>query len=389
MESRQCNRIRAYWWQLAEKLARPVLENLANRRLKAVMPIEIPGNEDGRHYGKLTHLEALGRLLCGIAPWLEGDGGGGREQTARSNLQGLAREALDAATDPASPDYLEFKDHFQPVVDGSFLCLGLLRAKTQLWEALEPRVQGQVIKAMKATRSILPFFNNWLLFSGMIETFLREVGEQDWDRMRIDYGFQQLEQWYLGDGIYGDGPKFHWDYYNSYVIQPYLIEMIERLHGEYPGWAAMREPFRTRACRYAVVLERMITPEGYFPALGRSIAYRSGAFHHLAMMALRQELPETLQPAQVREALHAVQHNLMEAPGTWDESGWLRIGLYGHQPGLGEGYISTGSLYLCSFALLPLGLPPTAPFWAEPPVPWTSKQLAHGKDVPADNALPL
>jgi hypothetical protein len=364
------------------------LQNLADRRLKAVMPIEIAANKDGRPYGALTHLEALGRLLCGIAPWLEGAGGEDGETTAREQLRELAREALDAATDPASPDYLEFKDHFQPVVDGSFLCLGLLRAKTQLWEALEPRVQGQVIKAMKLTRSIRPYFNNWLLFSGMIETFLREVGEPDWDRMRIDYGFRQLEQWYLGDGMYGDGPEFHWDYYNSYVIQPYLVEMIERLHAEHPEWAAMREPILARARRYAAVLERMISPEGHFPALGRSIAYRGGAFHHLALMALRQDLPDTLQPAQVREALHAVQHNIMEAPGTWDEGGWLRIGLYGHQPGLGEPYISTGSLYLCSFALLPLGLPPTAPFWADPPAPWTAQQLAAGVDVQADKAIP-
>jgi hypothetical protein len=32
------------------------------------------------------------------------------------------------------------------------------------------------------------------------------------------------ETWYKGDGFYGDGPDFHWDYYNSFVIQPMLLE---------------------------------------------------------------------------------------------------------------------------------------------------------------------
>ena len=33
--------------------------------------------------------------------------------------------------------------------------------------------------------------------------------------------------------------------------------------------------------RYAAVQERLIAPDGTFPALGRSIAYRCGAFHLL------------------------------------------------------------------------------------------------------------
>ena len=40
----------------------------------------------------------------------------------------------------------------------------------------------------------------------------------------------------------------------------------------------------------------------------------------------------------------------LEAPDTFDKEGWLQIGFCGHQPGVGETYISTGSLYLCSVA---------------------------------------
>src|SRR5262245_41085584 len=60
---------RAVWCALAARLATPVLTALAERRLKAVMPVETAPDAQGR--AEVTHLEALGRLLCGLAPWLE------------------------------------------------------------------------------------------------------------------------------------------------------------------------------------------------------------------------------------------------------------------------------------------------------------------------------
>ncbi|MCX6944509.1 MAG: DUF2264 domain-containing protein, partial [Opitutales bacterium] len=77
----------------------------------------------------------------------------------------------------------------------------------------------------------------------------------------------------------------------------------------------------------------------------------------------------------------------LAAPGTFDAAGWLRIGLAGSQPALAEHYISTGSLYLCSTALLPLGLPATDPFWTDPDVPTTWERAWSGQNLPADHAL--
>jgi hypothetical protein len=84
----------------------------------------------------------------------------------------------------------------------------------------------------------------------------------------------------------------------------------------------------------------------------------------------------------------AVIRRMIEAPGTFDDHGWLRIGFCGHQPSLAEGYISTGSLYLCSAALLPLGLPPADAFWSAPATRWTSQLLWSGISLPPDHAIP-
>src|SRR4051812_24998938 len=100
----------------------------------------------------------------------------------------------------------------------------------------------------------------------------------------------------------------------------------------------------------------MIAPPGFFSGGGRSVSFRCGAFQGLALAALRRQLPDHVTPGQTRTALSRVIQRTLGSPGTFDGNGWLRIGLAGRQPALGEPYISTGSLYLCSVALLPLGL---------------------------------
>src|SRR5206468_3207012 len=121
--------------------------------------------------------------------------------------------------------------------------------------------------------------------------------------------------------------------------------------------------------------------------VGRSIAYRCGAFHLLAQMALLRQLPAPLTGPRVRSALTEVMRRTLEAPGTFDNAGWLTVGFCGHQPHLGENYISTGSLYLCATVLLPLGLPPSDAFWSGAAEDWTAKRIWRGEDAPADHAI--
>src|SRR3954469_12379070 len=358
----QASSDREYWIGVMKRISEPVLTSLSERKLRENMPVEAShGNiEDRRKY---SYLEALGRLLTGIAPWLESGETAGAEGDLRARYAELARRSIAAAVDPASPDHMNFDSGSQPVVDAAFLALGILRAPTELWEKLDTTLKGQVIRAMQASRVIKPGFNNWLLFSATIEAFLGFAGERP-DSMRIDYAVREHESWYKGDGLYGDGPQFHWDYYNSFVIHPMLLQVLESARRWSPAWESFHPAILARAKRYAAIQERLISPEGTFPAIGRSLAYRFGAFHLLSAMALRKELPEGLAPEQVRSALTAVIRRMTEAPGTFDRNGWLRIGFCGHQPSIGEAYISTGSLYLCSAVFLPLGLPSADAFWS-------------------------
>jgi hypothetical protein len=374
---------RDVWISSMRSIAGPVLLNLANGTLKARMPVEQAAGADRR---SVTHLEALGRLIAGLAPWIDLPPDATPEGHARAQFADLARRAIGRGVDPSSPDFLNFTRERQPLVDAAFLAQGLLRAPRALRDGLDATTKRHLVAALESTRAITPGFNNWLLFSAMVEAGLKSLGA-GWDRTRVDYAVRQHEAWYKGDGAYGDGPDFHWDYYNSFVIHPMLVDVLEACSSDSPAWTEIAVRVEQRARRYAAVQERLIAPDGSFPPIGRSIAYRCGAFHLLAQSALRHRLPDGVSPAQVRGALTAAIHRTLDAPGTFDAEGWLQIGLCGHQPGAGEPYISTGSLYLCSVAMLPLGLPPGDEFWSAPAQPWTSARAWRGQPFPIDHAL--
>jgi hypothetical protein len=377
---------RKYLVSTLTRIADPVLIALSKGELHKTMPVEA-SNVPQRIYS--THLEAFGRLLAGMAPWLELGPDNSSEGQLRKKYIDLAVAGIKKAVDPASPDFMNFDKGRQPLVDVAFFAQALLRAPTQLWGRLDTVTKTQTLNALRSSRTITPSYTNWLMFSATIEAaLLRYSG--DCDKMRLDYAVRQFMLWYKGDGAYGDGPEFHWDYYNSFVIQPMLLETLQVLMKADPKNAnnKVRDEVFRRSQRYAVVLERMISPEATYPPMGRSLAYRFGAFHLLSKMALLEALPKELPPQQVRAALYAVIKRQIEAPNTFDKDGWLRIGLYGHQPGIGETYSSTGSLYLCSEAFLLLGLPATNALWQGADLPWTTLKIWNGEDIHVDHALP-
>lgn len=360
---------REYWISILEKLSENILYNLSNDTLKENMSFE--GDEARKIY---SPLEAFSRLLMGIAPWLENDGKTGLELELSEKYRQYARTGLKNATNPKASDFMNFTEGGQPLVDAAFLSLAIIRAKTQLWDKLDLQTKENVITCMMQTRKIRAIPTNWIFFSAMVEAFLF-MATGEYDVMRVEYAIMQHEQWYKGDGVYGDGPSFKWDYYNSFVIQTMYLTILDIFKGQQPAWDALHENVVKRAIKYGDVLETMIGQNGTFPPLGRSITYRSGAFHLLSQLSLEHRLSSNLTPAQVRCALTAVIKATLEHEDTFDEHGWLQIGLCGHQPHLGEIYICTGSLYLCSAILLPLGLREDDPFWKNEDEKWTAQKI--------------
>jgi len=378
---------RRFWLAEMDEMVRPVIYNLANDSLRANMPQIVSIHSDNpESRKKVAYLEIFSRTLCGIAPWLQLEGGPAEEVVLRNQYRAWTIQAVTHVFDSSSKDFMRFDIAGQQLVDASFLALGFLRAPW-LWEHIGPGNQRLVVESLKMTKKFRPSFNNWLLFAAMNEVFFLQFGFE-WDPMRVDFAVRQLEQWYVGDGMYTDGASFAFDYYNSFVIHPYLATITEIVNKKTGAYNSMAEKLNARNERYAVIQERLINADGTYPATGRSIIYRGAAFHHLADIAWRKKLPVELSPAQVRCALTAVIRKTLESPTTYN-NGWLTIGLYGSQPGIADSYNNQGSPYLCTTIFLPLGLPETDEFWQGPPTQWSAQKIWSGKDFPNDHSKDL
>ncbi len=383
---------REYWSNLAYKIAAPVLSNMSKGNLALHMQVELSPTWDGRDK-RVTYMEAFGRLMAGIAPWLALPDDETPEGIQRRQLREWALKSYANAVDPNSADYLLWRNEGQPLVDAAYIANSFLRAPKQLWEPLDAETKRRYVEEFKQLRRIDPPYTNWLLFSAMVETFLQSVGQQA-DIYRIHSALRKIEEWYVGDGWYSDGEHFAFDYYNSYVIQPMYEEALQvlvdrkvRLHDvRLEETQKDLETAKKRMQRYSSVLERFISPEGSFPVFGRSMTYRLAVFQPLSLLALQQNLPKGLPEGQVRAALTSVMKRMFSVPGNFNSAGFLSLGFAGHQTDLADWYSNNGSMYITSLVFLPLGLPADHSFWVSPSQDWTQKKAWSGQSFPKDHA---
>lgn len=381
------NQDRAYWCNLAYKMAAPVLSNMAKGELQKNMIVEVSPTWDGRDK-RVTYMEAFGRLMAGIAPWLTLPDDNTEEGQMRKQLREWALKSYANAVDPQSPDYLLWRNEGQPLVDAAYIAESFLRAYDQLWMPLDETTKKRYIEEFTLIRRVDPPYTNWLLFSSTIESFLAKAGAK-YDAYRVNSAIRKVEEWYTGDGWYADGPSFAFDYYSSYVFHPMYLETLQamkdakaytRIH-----YSKYYDRALKRAQKYSLILERLISPEGTFPVFGRSIPYRMAAMQPLALMAWYQELPAGVSNAQVRCALTATMKRMFESGNNFNEGGYLTIGFSGRQPNIADWYTNNGSLYMTSLAFIPLGLPATHPFWTDAPQDWTSKRAWSEQAFPKDH----
>ncbi len=381
---------RELWCDVMYRMAAPVLSNMSEGKLQENMQVELSPTWDGRDK-RVTYMECFGRLMAGLAPWLSLPDDDTPEGRQRKQLRQWALKSYAQAVDPDGKDYLLWRKEGQPLVDAAFLAESFLRAYDVLWVPLDSVTKRRYIEEFTQLRRVDPPYTNWLLFSATVECFLRKAGAPS-DTYRITSALRKVEEWYVGDGWYSDGPHFAFDYYNSFVIHPMFVECQEVMTngGKSNVWNMPANGFGRsvkRMQRFGTILERLVSPEGTLPVFGRSITYRTAIFQPLALLAWRGWLPEDLPAGQVRAAMTAVIRRMFADNRNFNEAGFLILGFNGKQPDISDWYTNNGSLYLASLAFLPLGLPADHPFWTDEPLPWTSKKAWEGEDFPKDHAF--
>lgn len=355
------SKTKAELYALLLRIGSPVLDAGKQGLLKTMLPPRATHVDRSR----FSHLEAVGRLLSGIAPALELNHF--HPEDKRFGQEGWgddARTLLSQVANPESTSSLNFDNGQQPLVDAALLALSFLRAPQSLWWTLSETTRSHLIDALRSTRQILPPANNWILFQATIEAFFCHI-EESFDQVRIDYALRQTDQWYVGDGWYKDGPEFHFNYYNSIIIHPLLLEITKAIKGRHihVHWEHYENTFLERAQRHAKHLSSMITAEGSYPLIGRSLTYRSGVFHLLSLLLWQAKLDTPSEATTIARKLHKVALKTTECSTNWTKGDWLSIGVHRHQPEYAESYISTGSLYFIANSFLHLGVPQENQVW--------------------------
>lgn len=379
---------RQYWCSLAYKMAQPVLENMAKGELQKNMQTEFSPSFDNRNK-KVLYMECFGRLMAGVAPWLTLPDDATAEGKQRKQLREWALASYKNAVDPQNPDYLCWGIGGQNLVDAAYIAESFLRAYDTLWKPLDEVTKQRYLKEFAKLRHIDPPYTNWLLFSSTIESFMAKAGG-DFDEYRVNSACRKVEEWYVGDGWYADGPSFAFDYYSSYVFHPMYLETLQAMVDAKVNSRLDYQKYYNRELKrcqkYSIILERFISPEGTFPAFGRSIPYRMATMQPLALMAWYQKLPKDLSNGQVRAALTKVLHRMFDQENNFNEKGYLSIGFCGNgQKNVADWYTNNGSLYMTTLAFMPLGLPADHPFWTDAAQPWTQVKAWNNQQFPKDH----
>ncbi|PBC60536.1 hypothetical protein BKI49_28950 [Streptomyces sp. Tue6028] len=244
----------------------------------------------------------------------------------------------------------------QPLVEAASIALALRLTRPLLWDRLDDGVRQRAAHWLGDALTAEPWPNNWELFPVTVGGFLQEIGhEPEAARAAVDRGLARIEQWYLGDGWYSDGPGRAFDYYNGWAMHLYPV-----LHAWLSDDSHLLDLYGTRLETHLADYARLFGGDGAPMLQGRSLTYRFAAAAPLWLGALTGRTP--LSPGETRRlASGALRHFLDH--GAVDDRGLLTLGWHGPDEAFLQGYSGPASPYWASKAFVGLLLPPEHEAW--------------------------
>jgi hypothetical protein len=313
------------------------------------------GPESGHFDRKAEWFEGFARPLWGLAPLHAG---------------GLAFEGWDrfaggieSGCDPEHEEYWEtVGDHDQRSVEMAALGFALALAPDKLWEPLSPAARTRLATWLGGIQRVAMADNNWHFFPVMAGLGLERVGIAI-DRASRDAHLARIEELYLHDGWYADGPGGYIDHYNGFALQFYgLIYASHRAAED----SLRAKAYRDRAAAFARGFAHWFADDGATLPIGRSLTYRFATAAFWGALAYADV--EALPWGQIR-GLWARQIRWWLQQPMLDASGLLPIGYTTPNVLMSEEYNSQGSPYWAFKAFLPLALADDHPFWTADEAP--------------------
>lgn len=352
-------RTRADVQQLVRDLAEPLVANFSPGRA------QIRLGENRAAYGDPAGwLEGFARPFWGLVPLAAG--GGAFKHWA------LWQQGITNGVNPSHPEYWGLPgDVDQRSVEQAAFGFALSLTPEKVWEPLSAAAREQLTTWLQRINEVKLVQSNWLWFRVLVNLGLRRCG-QPWSQERITSDLAQIDQFYLGDGWYSDGPSgppFRdgrtGDYYCPMAFHLYGLIYARGASDHDPAGAAR---YVERSRLFARDFMYWFSGDGSALPFGRSLTYRfaQGAFWGGLAYAAVEALPWP-----VIKGLYLRHLRWWLTQPIFSDTGLLTIGYAYPNLLMQESYNSAGSPYWAMKAFLPLALPETHPFWRaeEAPLP--------------------
>jgi len=342
---------RKIWKKSFEKIINPIFENLDKKNFQnEFIKISEYGFWWDKRPKEWSFMELICRLLVGLSFHLE----------KNQELFEKTLKIIYNIFDENNNLFIKWNhntNNRQPMVEMAYLVQTFLNCP-KLWKEIE--IKDKILKTMEKISLIEPFENNWILFETIILLFLQKnnIITEKIKNNQINLNLNKIESFYLGDGWYSDGKEFHFNYYNSFVIYPFLLQIhLELKHPEL-------NKIISRMQQHAIFLEKFIHPDGTYCVFGRSPVYRLACFNCLTYLIFYNLLPKELSYYNLRISLTKIVKTLFEGNQNF-KNNYLTLGVIGSQIEIANNYSNTGSCYLTLIPFMVLALDNSHPFWSD------------------------
>lgn len=295
-------------------------------------------------------MEAFSRPLWGLVPFFAGGG-------SDEDFEKLYTEGIADGTDERSPRYWgRYHDRDQRFVEMAAIAYGLMFAPDKLWKPLSCDVKDNLCEWLSGINQKEVCDSNWIFFRVFVNCALKKIG-RPYDNERLQKDIARLDEFYLGNGWYKDGPVGQKDYYISFAFHFYGLIYAAAMRDEDSERA---EIYKKRACEFAKTFIYWFDEDGEAVPYGRSLTYRFAqtAFWSACIAAdIRPFSVEVMKGILVRNLENWLSKDI------FDHSSLLTVGYDYPNLLMAEHYNAHGSPYWSLKAYAFLMLPDDHEFW--------------------------
>ncbi|GAE09662.1 hypothetical protein JCM10914_6036 [Paenibacillus sp. JCM 10914] len=273
---------------------------------------------------------------------------------------GVMLDGIRAGTDPDHEEYWgAVSDYDQRLVEMAVFGLALALVPDRIWGPLSKQERSNLYAWLNQINQHPCYDCNWLFFQVLVNVGFHQAG-LPYDAEQMERNLERIDDFYLADGWYSDGPGGHCDYYGPFGIHYYSLLYAKLMGDEDPIRA---ERYMLRSAAFAKDFIHWHAPDGAAIPYGRSLTYRfaQSAFWSAAAFAgLDAYSPGIMKGLVLRNLRWWLQQPML------DREGILTVGYAYPNQIMSENYNSPGSSYWALKTFLILALPEEHPFWMQP-----------------------